>query len=289
MHPSTRNLTLFGLAALLIAALIGFALTRQAESPGMVKPITGKNEPGQAKLVDQSPLETAHNLSNVASTGEEQKLAAEAVRIADHEVDIAFASALQQAQLHPPAQNAETKELNRRIRFLDSRLQAVQEHVSRLTKLAANPGTNDAHAIQQQLGIAQAAIPRPRSSRNWRGTRPCNTVAATLLAGSSSKPISFNVEEHLVSRFRSAKLLLARDGCRRLAFFVGLQLANFLTHFLASFANAVLAGLVSVAKGHEITSLGCYRICGKRVCSVSESLPQQSVRLSVSLVSRYRS
>jgi len=156
MHPSTRNLTLFGLAALLIAALIGFALTRQAESPGMVKPITGKNEPGQAKLVDQSPLETAHNLSNVASTGEEQKLAAEAVRIADHEVDIAFASALQQAQLHPPAENAETKELNRRIRFLDSRLQAVQEHVSRLTKLAANPGTNDAHAIQQQLGIAQA-------------------------------------------------------------------------------------------------------------------------------------
>ena len=148
--------------------------------------------------MDQSPLETAHNLSNVASTSEEQKLAEEAVRIADHEVDIAFASALQQAQLQPPAENSETKELNARIRFLDSRLQAVQEQVSRLTKLAANPGKNDAHAVQQQLEIAQAraallqdglddakedlvraaAIPRPRSSRNWRSTRRSSTAAA---------------------------------------------------------------------------------------------------------------
>src|SRR5271165_4523882 len=156
MHTSARKLTLFGLAALLIAALIGFALTRQTASPGPTKQTAGKTEPEPAKLVDQSPLETAHNLANIASTAEEQKLASQAVRIADHEVDIAFASALQQAQLHPSAENSETKELNRRIRFLESRLQSVQEEASRLTKLAANPGKNDAHAIQQQQEVAQA-------------------------------------------------------------------------------------------------------------------------------------
>src|SRR5271165_5642451 len=156
MHLSARNLTLFGLSALLIAALVGFALTRQTASPSLPKQTAGKTEPAQARLVDQSPLETAHNLANVASTAEEQRLATEAVRIADHEVDIAFASALQQAQLHPPAENTETKELNTRIRFLESRLQSVQEEASRLTKLAANPGKNDAHAIQQQQEVAQA-------------------------------------------------------------------------------------------------------------------------------------
>src|SRR5208283_3288176 len=124
--------------------------------PAKIKQSAEQTPPGQVKLVDQSPLETAHNVSSVASTAEEQKLATEAVRIADHEVDIAFASALEQAQLHPPVENSETKDLNARIRFLDSRLQALQEEVSRLTKLAANPGKNDAHAVQQQLEVAQA-------------------------------------------------------------------------------------------------------------------------------------
>src|SRR5271165_115837 len=114
MHTSARKLTLFGLAALLIAALIGLALTRQTASPGLTKQTAGKTEPTPAKLVDQSPLETAHNLANIASTAEEQKLAAEAIHVADHEVDIAFASALQQAQLHPSVENGATQELNAR-------------------------------------------------------------------------------------------------------------------------------------------------------------------------------
>jgi hypothetical protein len=62
MHLSARKLLLPGLAALLIAALIGFVLTRQIASPDLLKQSAGKPEPTQAKLVDQSPLETALNL-----------------------------------------------------------------------------------------------------------------------------------------------------------------------------------------------------------------------------------
>ena len=173
--------------------------------------------------MDQSPLETAHNLANVASTAEEQKLAAEAVRIADHEVDLAFASALQQAQPHPPAETSETKELNTRIRFLDSRLQAVQEQVGQLTKLAANPGKNDAHAIQQQLEIAQARVallqdglddakedliraggdPQAQIKQELEEHEALQHGSANTSAGSSSKPISFDVEGNLVSQFRT--------------------------------------------------------------------------------------
>ncbi len=234
MHPSTRNLTLFGLTALLIAALIGFTLTRQTASPGKSKQSAGQTEPGQAKLVDQSPLETAHNLSSVASTAEEQKLAAEAVRIADHEVDIAFASALQQAQLHPPAENRETKELNTRIRFLDSRLQAVQEEVSRLTKLAANPGKNDAHAVQQQLELAQARAtllqdglddakedlvraggdPQAQIKQELEEHEALQHGSGNASAGTASKPLSFDVEGNLVAQFRTWQRL--RDNQTRL-------------------------------------------------------------------------
>jgi len=211
------------LAALLIAAFIGFALTRQTARPDLLKPNAGKAETPQAKLVDQSPLETAHNLSNVASTAEEQQFEAEAVRIGDHEVDLAFASALQQAELHPPVENSETKELNKRILFLESRLQAVQEQAGRLTKLAANPGKNDPHAIEQQLEIAQARLallqdglgdakedlvraggdPQAQIKQEWEEHEALSHGSGNASAGSSSKPTSFDVEGNLVSQFRT--------------------------------------------------------------------------------------
>jgi len=223
MHLSARKLVLFGLAALLIAAFIGFALTRQTASPDLLKRNAGKPEAAQAKLVDQSPLETALNLSNVPSTAEEQQLEAEAVRIGDHEVDLAFVSAVQQTQLHPPVENNETKDLNARIRLLDSHLQAVQEQISQLTKLAANPGKNDAHAIQQQLEIAQARLallqdglddakedliraggdPQAQIKQELEEHEALHHGSGNSSSGSSSKPISFDVEGNLVSQFRT--------------------------------------------------------------------------------------
>src|SRR6516165_2871025 len=140
MHASLRSFTLVGLSVLLVATLIGFVLTRQTANSALSMKPAGLEEQAQVKLVDQSPLQTAHGLSDVASTAEEQKLAAEAIRTADHEVDLTFTTALQQTQLHPAIDNGETRELDARIRTLDTRLQETKEQVNQLTKLAANPG-----------------------------------------------------------------------------------------------------------------------------------------------------
>ena len=192
-------------------------------NPEPPKQQAGKTAPIQAKLVDESPLETASSLSSVPSTAEEQRLASEAVRVADHEVDMAFASALQQTQLHPPVENAETKALNARILFLENRLQQVQEQASRLTKLAANPGKNDAHAIQQQLEMAQARVtllqdalddtkedlvraggdPQAQIKQELEEHEALQHGGGTASSGSSSKPTSFDIEGNLVSQFRT--------------------------------------------------------------------------------------
>ena len=223
MHASLRSFTLVGLSVLLVATLIGFVLTRQTANSALSMKPAGLEEQAQAKLVDQSPLETAHGLSDVASTAEEQKLAAEAIRNADHEVDLAFATALQQTQLHPAVDNSETRELNARIRTLDSRLQQVQEHVRGLTELAANPGKNDAHAIQQQLEVAQArstllqdALDDAKEDLLRAGGDPQAQIKQeleeheALQHGSpnasvtlQSKPISFEVEGNLIGQFRT--------------------------------------------------------------------------------------
>jgi hypothetical protein len=109
-------------------------------------------------LIDQSPLQTAYALAALASTAEEQKLAAEANRLSDHEVDLAFVSALQVAELHPPLDNSTTKALNERIHKLNDRLQSLQQTVNRLTPLAASPENKDNQAMQQQLEVAQARV-----------------------------------------------------------------------------------------------------------------------------------
>jgi small-conductance mechanosensitive channel len=223
MHASARSFALLGLSILLIVALIGFVLTRPTANSALSTGPAGKEEQAQVKLVDQSPLQTAHGLSDVASTAEEQKLAAEAIRTADHEVDLTFTTALQQTQLHPAIDNGETRELDARIRTLDTRLQETKEQVNQLTKLAANPGKNDVHAIEQQLETAQARVtllqdslddakedllraggdPQAQIKQEMEEHEALQHGTANTSVSLQSKPVSFNVEGDLISQLRT--------------------------------------------------------------------------------------
>jgi small-conductance mechanosensitive channel len=230
MRTSARNLTLVGLSVLLIAALIGFVLTREGAAPVQPK-VAGKAASAPAKLVEQSPLETAHRLSNVASTAAEQRLAADAVRLADHEVDLAFVTALQLAQQRPATESSEIKGLEEHISLLENRLKQVQQQVSQLTKLAANPGKGDAHAIQQQLEVAQARVellkdalddaqqdlvraggdPQAEIKQELEEHEALEHGSASSSASSGTRPISFNVEGNLIGQFRTWQRLRANQ------------------------------------------------------------------------------
>src|SRR6516165_11176740 len=53
-------------------------------------------------IVDQRPWQTAATLAALAQSAEERKLARDAERLADHEVDQAFSQSLRQASLTKP-------------------------------------------------------------------------------------------------------------------------------------------------------------------------------------------
>ncbi len=217
---------------LLIAALIAFTLTRETATSDQ-KQIARQAAQAPPKLVDQDPLVTAYDLVNVASTAEEQKLASEAVRLADHEVDIAFVTAVQQAQLHPPLKNAATQTLNARIQLLEGRLQSVQSELDGLTKVAANPHKND-DAVQQQLELAQAraallqdGLDDAKDALLRAGGDPQAEIKQELAdhealqhgkdaasATATAKPQSFAVAGNLLSQFRAWQRL--RNGHARL-------------------------------------------------------------------------
>ncbi|HUN86943.1 MAG TPA: mechanosensitive ion channel domain-containing protein [Terracidiphilus sp.] len=91
----TRFISLLLLIALLLM-VAGFSFTTR---DAMSNLSFLRNKGGKKTLVDLSPWQTAQALAPLAVTVEEHQDARDAERLADHEVDQAFASALRQASL----------------------------------------------------------------------------------------------------------------------------------------------------------------------------------------------
>jgi len=155
---TSHKVTLLGLLTLLLAGLIGLELTN--ESGKFAALIRSRQAGGQVpqELVDQRPLETARSLAGEAETREERDLAEEAVRVADHEVDLAFSSALQSAKRNPKSESAAAKAVEDRIARSQARIEALQERVKQLTAKAAGAKAPQQENTQQRLELAQAQL-----------------------------------------------------------------------------------------------------------------------------------
>ncbi len=146
MKRFNRRLIAAGLLVLLaFAAIVGLYFTA---APDMVANPQGRPN-NRARLVDTQPLTTAQQLDKVAVTRDEGRYSRDAMNLADHAVDLAFTSALRDAQQHPPAEDAKTKALHDHIRELEAEVKTDQET---LKKLAASPAAE----ASGQLQLAQA-------------------------------------------------------------------------------------------------------------------------------------
>src|SRR5258708_2742787 len=93
-------------AAIILLLLLGATLyvlvrTRTA-APTLASPSTNQDSnAGQTELVDQRPLQTAQQFAKMATSAEEKPFAKQALALGDHEMDLAFAEAVQDAQEHP--------------------------------------------------------------------------------------------------------------------------------------------------------------------------------------------
>jgi small-conductance mechanosensitive channel len=118
------------------------------QSPGRA---AGIAHPRDA-LVDLRPWQTARVLAGLAVTAEETEYAREAERLADHEVDQAFASALRQAATHQRVLTGEALALSKKVSELEQTLKDDQSAVQKLTAAGAG-GADDLDVAKAQLGL----------------------------------------------------------------------------------------------------------------------------------------
>jgi hypothetical protein len=151
MLRTRQQMVLFGLLVLVIAAIAGLVMTRESNSN------TAKTGPRRVPIVDEQPVQTARNMAKLAGNRDEQRLAQQALRLADHEVDLAFSDALRQATVHPGSSNPETKELFARVKRAQAQVTSDHDLIDNLKKESAKAkGAND--QTQQQLDLLQAQL-----------------------------------------------------------------------------------------------------------------------------------
>ena len=155
-------------AALLLLATVataGWVWTRdpvpavqaQEGAPGKGRGLR-RAAPAREWLVDQTPLLTARSLVPLATTPEEQQLAHQAERLANHEVDLAFTDALRRAASAQVPQTPELKELSALKVKAQAVLEADQQLIALLTKQHTTARESLKDALEDQLEVARAQM-----------------------------------------------------------------------------------------------------------------------------------
>ncbi|HEX9082425.1 MAG TPA: hypothetical protein VF768_09100, partial [Holophagaceae bacterium] len=109
-------------------------------------------------VVDEGPLRAAHALAGLAATPEEAELAQQANRLANHEVDLAFADAIREAADRAPAPTPELQALMDEKDAAEDAVTASQRQMARLTQALATATGDRKDALADQLEVAKAQL-----------------------------------------------------------------------------------------------------------------------------------
>ena len=146
-----RRFAIAAPAVALAVFLVAAFLTR-----GAMSNLPFLRSKGAEGLVDQRPWQTVEALAPLASSAEEKRLAQEAQRLADHEVDQAFAMALRQASLDRRTLTGDALALQQKVAGLQV---MVKEDQAKVDALTASLKANDGAVTQSDdLDLAKAQL-----------------------------------------------------------------------------------------------------------------------------------
>ncbi len=149
----------YGTIILLVVALLaaGYGIYSTASTPAPAVARTARRGPSDRTfVVDQRSLITAEQLALQSTSAEERAFAEEALRLADSEMDLAFASAVRRIANLPRATSDTAKEAEARLGKSLRALSDDQAQVAALEKALATANAAAAESLTDRLELAKA-------------------------------------------------------------------------------------------------------------------------------------
>jgi small-conductance mechanosensitive channel len=233
-------------------------------------------------LVDQGTYSTAQRLAQMAVTPEEQSYGQSALRVADHELDLAFTEALRDAEAHPPALNSAAAAIQERITKSQALLAADQQRVNELAAALAQAKADQKNKIQDQLDLGQSQLELDKDELDEAnqnlvdaGGNPRQQIEVMIQehaaqtkahpAGAVPKSAAFDDEHGSIGKFRDWRHLRQKEQA--------LEAARFAAQMKAQALSARRAALES---GLEATKGGIPELAGHATTIKDASAPAQS-------------
>ncbi len=158
MFNRQRTSALLLILLLAVLAIIGIRFTSnsadQAQNTSRRRARTPQEQ--QARNAQRS-FQTAQDLSKLVSTRDEDRISRDILQVADHDLDLAFTTALRESQLHPPTPTPETQKARARIRELKEQIKSDQAQVIKLSS-RINAGKAADDELQRQLDLTEADL-----------------------------------------------------------------------------------------------------------------------------------
>jgi small-conductance mechanosensitive channel len=155
---STHKVATLAVVVLLVATVYGLFRTRGQTDTSATS--GGSTDGGKqaGPTVDQSTLWTARWLAQMPTTPEERRVAEDALRLGDKEMDMAFATAVRELQQHPPALSAQAKEIEVRLQKSENAVAVDQAKITQLTAEVAKATGSKKDELDDELNLAKAQL-----------------------------------------------------------------------------------------------------------------------------------
>ena len=178
-------------AALLAVLLIGAGIAWWKTSPPSPKVMAQRAAAvTSAALVDETAYATAQRIALLATSPQEQPFVQTALRVADHELALAFTAALRDVEAHPPKLSADALKIQDRLQKSQQMLDADQQRVTQLTQNLAQAKVAQKDSVQDELELAQSQLDLDKDEVEAAGQ---DLLAA---GGNPQQRIEAMVQEH---------------------------------------------------------------------------------------------
>lgn len=158
MFNRQRTSALILIVLLVVLALIGIRFTNSSDQSQNSSRRRARTPQEQQARNSQRSFNNAQELSKLATTRDEDRISRDILQLADHDLDLAFTTALRESQLYPATPSPETQKARARIRDLQAQIKADQAQTIKLSAAINNAKSADIEDLQRQLDLNEAEL-----------------------------------------------------------------------------------------------------------------------------------